>query len=64
MAAFEEEIKRLRAGVDAKVAAQKALADGCNRKLEVQQVLEFFGQDAVARVVQESPKLHAPESAS
>lgn len=65
VAAFQEEIKRLRAGVDAKVASQKALADGCNRrKLEVQQVLEFFGRDAVARVVQESPKLHSPESAS
>ena len=26
----------------------------------VQEVLEFFGQEAVARVVKESPKLHEP----
>jgi hypothetical protein len=26
----------------------------------VQQILEFFGQEAVAKVVQESPKLHDP----
>jgi hypothetical protein len=26
----------------------------------VQKVLEFFGQDAVARVVKDSPKLHEP----
>jgi hypothetical protein len=36
----------------------------CNaKKLEVQKVLEFFGQDAVARVVRESPKLHEPNPA-
>ena len=29
-------------------------------KLKIQQVLEFFGQEAVARVVDESPKLHRP----
>lgn len=33
----------------------------CNdQKLTVQQVLEFFGVDEVAKVVQESPKLHEP----
>jgi hypothetical protein len=26
----------------------------------VQEVLEFFGQEVVARVVRESPKLHEP----
>ena len=30
------------------------------KKLEVQKVLEFFGQEAVARVVRDSPKLHEP----
>ena len=36
----------------------------CNaKKLEVQKVLEFFGQEAVARVVRESPKLHEPSAA-
>jgi hypothetical protein len=33
----------------------------CNDcKLEIQRVLEFFGQEAVARVVRESPKLITP----
>jgi hypothetical protein len=29
---------------------------------ESQQILEFFGQDRVARVVKESPKLHDPSA--
>ena len=32
------------------------------KKLEVQRVLEFFGQEAVARVVRDSPKLLDPTS--
>jgi len=33
----------------------------CNeRKLDIQHVLEFFGQEAVARVVRDSPKLIDP----
>jgi hypothetical protein len=31
-----------------------------NEKLQVQQVLEFFGQEAVAKVVRDSPKLKEP----
>ena len=31
------------------------------QKLPIQAVLEFFGQEAVARVVKESPKLIEPE---
>jgi hypothetical protein len=43
------------------VEEQQQLIKVCNdKKLEVQQVLEFFGQDAVAKVVQASPKLHDP----
>jgi len=34
--------------------------DSFARKLEIQRVLEFFGQEAVARVVRESPKLSRP----
>ena len=37
---------------------QQAVVRACNeQKLGVQQVLEFFGQEAVARVVRESPRL-------
>ena len=40
---------------------QQAVATSCNaRKLEVQRMLEFFGQEAVARVVKASPRLHDP----
>ena len=36
----------------------------CNaKKLEIQRVLEFFGQETVARVVRDSPKLHDPSAA-
>ena len=41
-----------------------SLTAGCNqKKLEVQRVLEFFGQEAVAKVVRESPKLVEPGAA-
>jgi hypothetical protein len=40
------------------VGTQESLARSTNeQKLRVQSVLEFFGQEAVARVVRESPKL-------
>ncbi len=43
------------------VEEQQNLIKVCNdKKLEVQQVLEFFGQDTVAKVVKASPKLHDP----
>lgn len=58
---FEEEIKNIRAVMQHSVEEQQTLIKVCNdKKLEVQQVLEFFGQDAVARVVKASAKLHDP----
>lgn len=60
---LEEEIASLRAAMQQAVDEQKKVMQACNaKKLEVQKVLEFFGQDAVARVVRESPKLHEPKS--
>jgi hypothetical protein len=58
---YEAEIKSIRAVMQQSVEEQQTLIRVCNeKKLEVQQVLEFFGQDAVARVVKASPKLHDP----
>jgi hypothetical protein len=58
---YEEEIKNIRAVMQQSVAELQSVIKVCNdKKLEVQQVLEFFGQDKVARVVKESPKLHDP----
>jgi cell division protein FtsB len=58
---LEETIKDLRSEMQERVSEQQAIIKGCNdKKLEVQQILEFFGQEAVAKVVQESPKLHDP----
>ena len=55
------EIARVKKVMEEQVAAQYALTQSCNEeKLRVQEVLEFFGQEAVARVVKESPKLHEP----
>jgi hypothetical protein len=61
---YEEQIRQIRLVMDQRVQEQQAVVKGCNdKKLTVQQILEFFGQDAVARVVKESPKLHDPGGA-
>ena len=58
---YEEEIKNIRGVMQQSVDEQQNLIKVCNdKKLEVQQVLEFFGRDTVARVVKASPKLHDP----
>ncbi len=58
---YEEEIKQIRTVMDQRVQEQQAVVKACNdKKLTVQQILEFFGQDAVARVVRDSPRLHDP----
>ena len=58
---YEDQIKQIRTVMDQRVQEQHAVVKACNdKKLTVQQILEFFGQDAVARVVRESPKLHDP----
>ena len=47
--------------MDERSQEQQAVSTACNeKKLGVQQVLEFFGQEAVARVVRDSPKLVEP----
>lgn len=58
---YEEEIVKLKTVMQERVSEQQSVVKSCNdKKLEVQKVLEFFGQEAVARVVRESPKLHEP----
>ncbi|MCU0251982.1 MAG: hypothetical protein MUE61_17430 [Vicinamibacterales bacterium] len=50
---FEDEIQRIRTVMDERVQEQQAVTKACNdKKLGIQQILEFFGQEAVARVVQ------------
>ena len=58
---YEDEIKNIRGVMQQSVDEQQNLIKVCNdKKLEVQQVLEFFGQETVGRVVKASPKLHDP----
>ena len=58
---YEEEIKNIRAVMQQSVDEQQSLIKVCNdKKLEIQQVLEFFGQETVGKVVKASPKLHDP----
>ena len=58
---YEAEINNIRGVMQQSVEEQQRLIKVCNdKKLEVQQVLEFFGQATVARVVKASPKLHDP----
>lgn len=59
--ALEAEIAAVRRSMEDAVAAQTGRTQACNaEKLRVQEVLEFFGQEAVARVVEQSPKLQSP----
>lgn len=58
---YELEIQNIRSVMQQSVDEQQNLIKVCNdKKLEIQQVLEFFGQDTVAKVVKASPKLHDP----
>jgi hypothetical protein len=50
--------------MESRVAEQKAVTVACNdQKLGIQSVLEFFGQEAVAQVVRDSPRLVEPRGA-
>src|SRR5687767_1711963 len=58
---YEQEITNIRIVMHQSVEEQQNLIKVCNdKKLEIQQVLEFFGREKVASVVQASPKLHDP----
>jgi hypothetical protein len=59
---YEQEIANLRTVMQQRVEEQNTVMHSCNaKKLDVQKVLEFFGQEAVARVVHDSPKLQEPQ---
>jgi hypothetical protein len=61
IAEHEEEINQIKTVMTQRGEEQQAVMKSCNDfKLEIQRVLEFFGQEAVARVVRESPKLTSP----
>jgi len=61
---YETEIQSIREIMKTRVQEQQSVIRACNdKKLEVQQILEFFGEAAVARVVKASPKLHDPSEA-
>jgi hypothetical protein len=60
---FEEEIRRIKSVMEGRTAEQLAVVQACNeKKLGIQKVLEFFGQEKVARVVRDSPKLVEPQA--
>jgi hypothetical protein len=62
---YEDEIKNIRAIMQQSVEELQTVIKTCNdKKLEVQQVLEFFGQAKVAQVVKDSPKLHDPTASA
>jgi hypothetical protein len=61
IAALEEEIRSIRAAMEKEAEDQRKTLETCNqKKLAVQKVLEFFGPEAVGRVVRDSPKLIDP----
>lgn len=52
---FEDEVRRIRTVMDQRVQEQQAVTKACNeKKLGIQRILEFFGQEEVARVVHAS----------
>lgn len=60
---YEQEIKIIRQVMQERVLEQQTVIKSCNdKKLEIQQILEFFGQEKMASVVKASPKLHDPKS--
>lgn len=60
---FEEEVRRIKSVMEGRTAEQLAVVQACNeKKLGIQKVLEFFGQETVARVVRDSPKLVEPKA--
>jgi len=65
IAQFEDEVKKLKAKMEQQLQQQQGIVASCNaKKLDIQHVLEFFGQEAVAKVVQASPRLHDPSQAA
>lgn len=64
IADYEAKIREVRTLLERRASEQAAVRTSCNaRKLDIQKVLEFFGQEDVARVVRESPKLVDPSTA-
>jgi hypothetical protein len=62
LAALEQEALRIRQIMQQSTEQQSQVAYACNlKKLEIQDILQFFGQEAVEKVVRESPKLHEPQ---
>jgi hypothetical protein len=61
ISALEADIAKAKQLMEDAVKAQETRTGAANgEKLQVQQVLEFFGQEAVAKVVRDSPKLKEP----
>jgi hypothetical protein len=63
VARLEGQIAEVKKLMDLQVRTQRGVVKASNdQKLRIQAVLEFFGQEAVARVVRESPKLVEPKA--
>ncbi len=64
IARLEGQVAEIKKLMELQARTQRGLVKASNdQKLRIQAVLEFFGQEAVARVVRESPKLVEPEDA-
>ena len=58
LAELEQEVARVKQVMQEQLAQQQGLTSACNmQKLRVQEVLEFFGRDALDRIAQTSVKL-------
>ena len=63
IAKLEAQIGEIKKLMELQVYTQRGVVKSSNdQKLRIQAVLEFFGQEAVARVVRDSPKLVEPKA--
>lgn len=57
IAAFQQEIERIRVAAESRTREQQGVVNACNaKKLEVEQILDFFGQEKAAEAARDAAK--------
>jgi len=60
---LQRQVAEVQEVMTARQAEQKSLEQQARAEgLKVQQILEFFGEEVVGKVVKDSPRLHEPDA--